>query len=510
MIVRKLKIEGKSNIAFGLLNGKKASRSVVSGNIRTGLTFDDVLLVPKYSTIKSRKDAETATKLTKNIELSIPIISANMDTVTEGEMAIAMAREGGIGIIHRFMSLEAQSAQVSKVKRTESILIEHPYTLSESATVSDAERFMNERNVGGILIVSNTGKLKGIVTSRDMRFQEDGRVPITEIMTKRKDLVVAPRKTSIEEARKIMHNTKIEKLPLVDKEDRLAGLITAKDILKRKQFPNSTKDAKGRLRVGAAVGVKGDYLDRARELEKVEADVLVLDIAHGHSLHAMEAIKKIKKTVDIPLIAGNVATKEGTLELIRAGADSVKVGVGSGSICITRIITGSGVPQLTALADCAEVARSHGVTMIADGGIRNSGDITKALVAGADSVMVGSLLAGTDESPGEIVYRGNYRYKVTRGMASAAARRDQLARSGNAEPSTAELDLTDYVPEGVEAIVPYKGSAVNVVRQLSGGLRSGLSYCGAVNVEELRANAEFIKITDVGLKESMPHDVKEL
>lgn len=506
----KLKIEGKSNIGFGLLNGKKASHSVVSGNIRTGLTFDDVLLVPKYSAIKSRKNAVTTTKLTENIELSIPIISANMDTVTESEMAIVMAREGGIGIIHRFMSLEAQSAQVSKVKRTESILIEHPYTLSESATVSDARHFMSERNVGGILIVSNTGKLKGIVTSRDMRFQEDSNVPITDIMTKRKDLVVAPKRTTIEEARKVMQDTKIEKLPLVDKEDKLCGLITAKDILKRKLFPNSTKDAKGRLRVGAAVGVKGDYLDRAKELEKVEADVLVLDIAHGHSLHAIEAIKKIKKTVDIPLIAGNVATKEGMLDLIKSGADSVKVGVGSGSICITRIVTGSGVPQLTALADCAEVAREHGVTLIADGGIRNSGDITKALVVGADTVMIGSLLAGTDESPGEIVYRGNYRYKVTRGMASAAARRDQLARSGSPEASNPEMDLTDYVPEGVEAIVPYKGSAINVVRQLAGGLRSGLSYCGAETLEELRSNSEFIRITDVGLKESMPHDVKEL
>jgi len=406
------------------------------------------------------------------------------------------------------MSLEEQAAQVSKVKRTESILIENPYTLNESSTVSEVNRLMDERNVGGILIVSTDGKLRGIVTTRDMRFQDDDDTKVTEMMTKRKDLIVAPKRTTIEEALKIMEKTKIEKLPLVDRQDRLSGLITAKDILKRKQYPNATKDSKGRLRVGAAIGVKGDFLERARALEKVEVDVLVLDIAHGHSLHAIEAIRKIKKNLDIPLIAGNVATQQGTLDLIKAGADSIKVGVGSGSICITRIVTGSGVPQLTALVDCAQVTSEYGVTLIADGGIRNSGDITKALVAGADTVMVGSLLAGTDESPGEIVYRGNYRYKVTRGMASMAARKDQLARSSKINVGNQEID--DYVPEGVEAIVPYKGSAVNVVRQLVGGLRSGLSYCGASNLQELRKNGEFVRITEVGLKESMPHDVKEL
>ena len=482
--------------------------SVVLNNLRTGLTFDDVLLVPKYSKVDSRKDTVTSTRLAENIELSIPIISANMDTVTESDMAVAMAREGGIGIIQRFMSLEEQAAQVSKVKRTESILIENPYTLNESSTVSEVNRLMDERNVGGILIVSTDGKLRGIVTTRDMRFQDDDDTKVTEMMTKRKDLIVAPKRTTIEEALKIMEKTKIEKLPLVDRQDRLSGLITAKDILKRKQYPNATKDSKGRLRVGAAIGVKGDFLERARALEKVEVDVLVLDIAHGHSLHAIEAIRKIKKNLDIPLIAGNVATQQGTLDLIKAGADSIKVGVGSGSICITRIVTGSGVPQLTALVDCAQVTRENDVTLIADGGIRNSGDITKALVAGADTVMVGSLLAGTDESPGEIVYRGNYRYKVTRGMASMAARKDQLARSSKINVGNQEID--DYVPEGVEAIVPYKGSAVNVVRQLVGGLRSGLSYCGASNLQELRKNGEFVRITEVGLKESMPHDVKEL
>ncbi|MDG6904333.1 MAG: IMP dehydrogenase [Nitrososphaerota archaeon] len=475
--------------------------------LRTGLTFDDVLLVPKFSKIRSRKDTVTTTRLVGDIELSIPIVSANMDTVTESEMAITMAKEGGMGIIHRFMGLEEQTLQVSRVKRTESILIENPYTLTESATIADVKHLMNERNVGGILIVSKNGTLKGIVTTRDIRFQEEGSVNVSEVMTKRKDLTVAPKKTTIEEALKIMEKTRIEKLPLVDRQDRLSGLITAKDILKRKQFPNATKDYKGRLRVGAAIGVKGDFIERAKGLEKVGTDVLVLDIAHGHSQHAIEAIRKIKKAVDVPLIAGNVATKDGVLDLIRAGADSIKVGVGSGSICITRVVTGSGVPQLTALDDCSKISREHGVTLIADGGIRNSGDITKALVAGADTVMVGSLLAGTDESPGEIVYRGNYRYKITRGMASAAARKDQISRAGK---EILEADLSDYVPEGVEAIVPYKGSAVNVVRQLVGGLRSGLSYCGASNLKELRNNGEFIRITDVGLKESLPHDVKEL
>jgi IMP dehydrogenase len=487
---------------------------------RTGLTFDDVLLVPKYSTIRSRKDASTKTRLTEKIELNIPIISANMDTVTEANMAVAMAREGGIGIIHRFMSVEEEVAQVTRVKRTESIFIENPYTLNESGTIAEVRNLIRERRVGGILIVDETGKIKGIVTSKDLRFFDGpANTKVTSVMTKRPDLVVAPKKTTIEEAREIMQRTKIEKLPIVDLKDRLVGLITAKDILKRKEFPFSSKDSKGRLRVGAAIGVKGDYLERAEKLRGVEVDVLVLDIAHGHSLHALEAIRKIKKNLgrDIPLIAGNVATKEGASDLIKAGADSVKVGVGSGSICITRIVTGSGVPQLTAISDCYEATRDAGVTLIADGGIRNSGDITKALVAGADTIMIGSLLAGTDESPGEIVYRGNYRYKVTRGMASASARKDQLEleknekTEDNMENSEAsEVGLIDYVPEGVEAIVPYKGGAVNVIRQLVGGLKSGLSYCGAGNLALLRKNGEFMRITDVGLKESMPHNVESI
>ena len=485
--------------------------------LKTGLTFDDVLLVPKYSEVRSRKDVSTRTNLTSTVEISVPIISANMDTVTEAEMAITIAREGGIGIIHRFMSLEDQVEQVSRVKRTESIVIENPYTLFESATIADVKNLMSEKNVGGILIVSKEGTLRGIVTSRDLRFADDSDLKVSELMTKRADLIVAPKKTTPEEAKEIMEKTKIEKLPLVDANDKLVGLITAKDIQKRKQYPNASKDEKGRLRVGAAIGVKGDFLERARKLHEVEVDALVLDIAHGHSLHALEAIRKIKKTLgpEVQLIAGNVATREGALDLIKAGADSVKVGVGSGSICITRIVTGSGVPQLTAISECSEAARDAGITLIADGGIRNSGDITKALVAGADSVMIGSLLAGTDEAPGEIVYRGNFRYKVTRGMASISARKEQLARErilkqDHGDLNDQELELVDYVPEGVEAIVPYKGGAVSVIRQLAGGLRSGMSYCGAKTLIELRANGEFTRITDVGLKESMPHDVKEL
>lgn len=476
---------------------------------RAGLTYDDVLLVPKYSKVGSRHEADTSTHLTKKISLKIPLVSANMDTVTEAEMAVTIAREGGIGIIHRFMSLEEQVAQVRKVKRMESIIIEFPYSLDTNAKVSEVKKLMDEKNVGGILIVDDSGVLQGIVTTRDLRFSEDLGSPVTKVMTERKKIVSALwGKTSIEQARKIMEDTKIEKLPLLDSQGRLRGLVTAKDILKRKEFPDATKDSKGRLRVGAAVGVKGDYLERAKSLAMVDVDVLVLDIAHGHSLHAIEAIKKIKKSVpEVDLVAGNVATKEGARDLIKAGADSIKVGVGSGSICITRIVTGSGVPQLTAVIDCSKVTRDSGVTLIADGGIRNSGDIAKALVAGADTVMVGSLLAGTDESPGEIVFRGNHRYKVTRGMASMSARKDRFAREGIAAESVQQLDPVDYVPEGVEAIVPYKGTAVSVIHQLAGGLRSGMSYCGASNLKEMRSNGEFIRISEVGLAESKPHDV---
>ncbi len=488
-------------------------------NLRTGLAFDDVLLVPRYSKINSRRDADTSTRLTSNIALSIPIISANMDTVTEASMAVAIAREGGVGVIHRFMRLEEQVAQVQKVKRMESIVIETPYSLGVEAKLSDVRRLMREKNVGGILIVNDQGRLEGIITTRDIRFVTNPNASVSTLMTKRKDLVVGTwSKTTIEQAQDIMQDTRIEKLPLVDSKNRLRGLVTAKDILKRKEYPRATKDSKGRLRVGAAVGVKGDYLERAEKLAEADVDVLVLDIAHGHSQHAIDATKKIKKTLpETDLIAGNVATREGARDLINAGADSIKVGVGSGSICITRIVTGSGIPQLTAISDCSRIARDNGITLIADGGIRNSGDIAKSVVAGADTVMIGSLLAGTDESPGEIVFRGNQRYKVTRGMASMAARRDQLEKEGRLKPegmregedveNHAEVDLSDYVPEGVEAIVPYKGGAVSVIRQLVGGLRSGMSYCGASNLKQMRANGKFIRITNVGIAESNPHDV---
>lgn len=495
---------------------RRASQKKENGtfeDLKTGLTYDDVLLIPRFSSVRSRHDVSTRSKLTSNIELNVPIISANMDTVTEVDMAVAIAREGGIGIIHRFMSLEEQASQVQRVKRTESIIIENPYSLPLNATVGEVKKMMREKNVGGILIVRADGGLEGIVTTRDLRFSDESQTPVKEIMTKRKDLVVANWGQTTEQARKIMEDTKIEKLPLLDSKGRLKGLVTAKDILKRKEFPNATKDSKGRLRVGAAVGVRGDFLDRAKELAKSDVDVLVLDIAHGHSSHALDAIRAIKNELpEMELIAGNVATAEGTADLINAGADSIKVGVGSGSICITRIITGSGVPQLTAIGECSKVAKDSDVTLIADGGIRNSGDITKSLVAGADTAMIGSVLAGTDESPGEIVFRGSHRYKVTRGMASMAARRDQLAREGKIDEKIQgniplENDLSDYVPEGVEAIVPYKGEAVSVIRQLAGGLRSGMSYCGASTLKELRSNGRFIRITDVGLAESMPHDV---
>ncbi len=492
---------------------KRAAAKDSLADLKTGLTYDDVLLIPRFSKVRSRHEVSTRSQLTSKIDINIPIVSANMDTVTEVDMAVAIAREGGIGIIHRFMGLEEQAQQVQRVKRMESIIIENPYSLPLGASVGEVRKMMRDKNVGGILITNAEGGLEGIATTRDLRFSTDTKTPVSEVMTKRKDLVVAKWGQTTDQARKIMEETKIEKLPLLDSKGRLRGLVTAKDILKRMQFPNATKDSKGRLRVGAAVGVRGDFLERAKELAKSDVDVLVLDIAHGHSAYAIDAIRAIKKQLpEIDLIAGNVATPEGTADLIKAGADSIKVGVGSGSICITRIVTGSGVPQLTAIAECSKVAKDQGVTLIADGGIRNSGDITKSFVAGADTVMVGSLLAGTDESPGEIVFRGSHRYKVTRGMASMAARRDQLAREGKLDEKIEggmpiENDLSDYVPEGVEAIVPYKGGAVSVIRQLEGGLRSGMSYCGASTLKELKSNGRFIRITDVGLVESRPHDV---
>ncbi len=472
--------------------------------IRLGLTFQDVLLVPKYSRVSTRKQVDVSTNLTKNIRMHIPIVASNMDTVCESEMAIHMARMGGIGIIHRFLPIEDQAKEVERVKRAESIIIERPYTTTPTATVKEARELMQKHNVSG-LIVTDNAKVQGILTERDIQFASD-QTKVAKVMTPKEKLVTAPPTISIEEAKDIMYEHRVEKLPLVGPNNVLQGLITVQDILKKKENPNSTKDQKGRLATGAAVGVKGDYLKRTEALIEVGTDVIVVDIAHGHSELAINTVKEIKKNFDIEVIAGNVATKDGTADLIAAGADGIKVGVGPGSICITRIVAGAGVPQLTAIWDSAEAARPEGIPIIADGGIRTSGDVTKALMAGADSVMIGSLLAGTTESPGLPILRNGKRYKVIRGMASLGATlgREAKERKGSFD----EADVEGVVPEGVEALVPFKGTAKDVVNQLVGGLKSGISYCGGLSIEEARKNAEFIRITSAGFKESKPHDVE--
>ena len=473
-------------------------------DIREGLTFDDVLIVPKRSPIVSRSQTDLRTKLSRNITLNIPIISANMDTVTESGMAIALAREGGIGIIHRFMAIEDQVDEILKVKRSESVMIEQPYTIKPDMSVAEAKKVMAEYGVSGLL-VEEEGKLAGIITRRDITFEKNNKRKVSEVMTK--EVITAKDGLTIEQAKEILHKQRIEKLPVIDDKRRIVGLITSKDILKMEQYPHASKDRKGRLLAGAAVGVKGDYLERTEALLEAGADVLVVDIAHGHSENAINTIHMIKKAFpSCELIAGNVATGDGANDLIKAGVDAVKVGVGSGSICITRVVTGSGVPQLTAVIDSVKVARDHNIPVISDGGIRNSGDITKALAAGSSSVMVGSLFGGTDESPGKTLVKNGKKFKMYRGMASFYASLGRKYREEGAQVIDSD-DLNDYVPEGVEAMVPYKGSVVEIVRQLAGGLRSGLSYCGAKTIPEMQKNAEFIKMTSAGYIESQPHDV---
>ena len=473
-------------------------------NIREGLTFDDVLLIPKRSPIISRSQTNLKTRLSRNINLNIPVISANMDTVTESPMAIALAREGGIGIIHRFMTIQDQVDEVLKVKRSESVMIEQPYTISIDSSVGYAKKIMNDFGISGLLIEKDK-KLAGIITKRDLLFETNFENNISSVMSK--DVVFAEMGTTIEKAKYILHKNRIEKLPIIDKDKHIIGLITSKDILKMEEFPNASKDKKGRLLVGAAVGVKGDYLERTEALLDAGADVMVVDIAHGHSDNAINCVHLIKKAFkDCELIAGNIATGHGTEDLIRAGVDAVKVGVGSGSICITRVITGSGVPQLTAILDSVKIAKEYEIPVISDGGIRNSGDLTKALAAGSSSVMVGSLLGGTDESPGKTLVKNGKKYKIYRGMASFYASLGRKYREEGQQIIESE-DLNDYVPEGVEAMVSYKGSVVEIIRQLVGGLRSGLSYCGAKTINEMQQNAEFVRITTAGYIESQPHDV---
>lgn len=470
---------------------------------KEGLTFDDVLLVPKYSDITSRSQTNLGTKLSRNISINIPFVSANMDTVTESSMAVAMARAGGIGIVHRFLTIKEQANEVLKVKRSGSVIIENPYSINLEKSIQDAQEYAEDKGVSGLLVIDSASKLVGIVTERDLLFANT-RGTINDIMTK--DVVTAKPGVTLDEAKEILHKHRVEKLPIVDDSGIIKGLITSKDITNNADFPNASKDKKGRPLVGAAVGVKGDFLERSESLLESGVDVLVVDIAHGHSENAISTVRNIKKAFpDCELIAGNIATAQGAEDLIKAGVDAVKVGVGSGSICITRVITGSGVPQLTAVMDCAKIGNDYGVPIISDGGTRTSGDATKALASGASSVMVGSMLGGTDESPGTVLTKNGKRFKVYRGMASLAA---SIGRKSKETGSLSfDDDLNDYVAEGVEAMVPYKGTVVDILKQLSGGVRSGLSYCGAHTIPQMQENAEFIKMSRAGFAESQPHDV---
>ena len=467
--------------------------------VKEGLTFDDVLLVPAYSQVIPR-DIELKTKLSKNIYLNTPLLSAAMDTVTESRMAIAIAREGGIGIIHKNMSIEKQAEEIDKVKRSENGVIVNPFYLSPDHLVTDANDLMAKYRISGVPICEN-GKLVGILTNRDLRFMTDFNVKISEVMTK-ENLITAPVGTTLAEAQEILRQHRIEKLPLVDEEGGLKGLITIKDIEKAVMYPNAAKDEKGRLLCGAAIGVTANMMDRVRACVEAQADVLSLDSAHGHSQNIINAVKQIKAEFpDVTLVAGNIATAEAAEDLIKAGADCLKVGIGPGSICTTRIIAGIGVPQVTAIYDVAKAAAKYDIPVIADGGIKYSGDIVKALAAGANCVMLGSLFAGCAESPGEIeIYQGR-NFKVYRGMGSIAAMND------GSKDRYFQDGAKKLVPEGVEGRVPYKGTLSDTVFQLVGGIRSGMGYCGCKTIPDLQKNSKFVKITAAALRESHPHDI---
>lgn len=468
---------------------------------KEGLTFDDVLLVPRRSEVFG-KEIDVSTLLAPQVKLNIPFISSAMDTVTESALAIAMAREGGIGIIHKNMTIELQAEHVDRVKRSESGVITNPFSLTPEHHVYDAEELMAKYRISGVPIVNEVNKLVGILTNRDLRFVHDYSIKIKEVMTQ-EDLVTAPVGTTLQQAEGILQKHKIEKLPLVDENFELKGLITIKDIEKAIQFPNSAKDAQGRLLVGAAVGVAKDVLERAAALVKAGIDVIVVDSAHGHHINIAETVKKLRAQYpELPIIAGNVATGDGTRDLIKAGASMVKVGIGPGSICTTRVIAGIGVPQITAIYDCAQAAAEFGVPIIADGGIKYSGDVVKAIAAGASAVMIGSLFAGTDESPGESEIFQGRKFKVYRGMGSMGAMKE-----GSKDRYFQENE-SKLVPEGIEGRVAYKGPMADTVYQLVGGLRSGMGYCGARNIPELINDTQFIRITGAGLKESHPHDVQ--
>jgi IMP dehydrogenase len=467
------------------------------------LTFDDVLLIPARSSVLPR-DVDVSTRLTNKIRLNIPLISAAMDTVTEWQMAIAIAREGGIGIIHKNMSIEEQCEMVDKVKRSESGMIKDPITLYPHQTVAEALELMQKYRISGIPVIDENRKLVGILTNRDLRFEPDLNQPVEKLMTK-ENLITAKGKVSLEEAEKILQKHKIEKLPVVDKQNRLIGLITFKDIQKKKSFPNACKDENGRLRVGAAVGIQKDTIERVEALIKSNVDVVVIDTAHAHSEGVLQMIKKIKKKFpELQLIAGNVGTAEATIDVIKAGADCVKVGIGPGSICTTRVVAGVGVPQISAIMECASAAKKYNIPIIADGGIKQTGDIAKAIAAGADSVMIGSLFAGTDESPGEQVLYEGRSYKVYRGMGSLEAMK---RGSKDRYFQDVEDDIKKLVPEGIEGRVPYKGPLSETVYQMIGGLRAAMGYCGVKNIKELQTKTKFVKMTEAGLRESHPHDV---
>ncbi len=469
----------------------------------TSITFDDVLLVPAKSEVLPR-DVKLQTKLTKKITLNIPLLSAAMDTVTESELAVAIAREGGIGIIHKNMSFARQAEEVDKVKRSESGMIREPVTLTANATIGDALSVMEKFSISGIPIIDKAGKLIGILTNRDLRFHPDRGMLIKEVMTK-DNLITAPMGTDLTKAELILQNHRIEKLPVVDKNGILKGLITFKDIQKRKSFPNACKDEFGRLRVGAAVGIAGDTMHRVAELVKSSVDVIVVDTAHGHSKGVLETVRKLKKKFDVDIIAGNVATSEATVDLINAGADGIKVGIGAGSICTTRVIAGVGVPQLSAVLECSKAAAKFKIPVIADGGIKQTGDVPKAIAAGASSVMVGGMLAGTDETPGEKVLYEGRSFKVYRGMGSIEAMKEG---SKDRYFQDMEDDIKKLVPEGIEGIVPYKGPLKDTIYQIIGGLRAAMGYCGAKDINAMKAKTRFTRITNSGLRESHPHDVK--
>ena len=481
----------------------KTTEKMMSQKIKSeALTFDDVLLVPGYSEILP-KDADTASKLTRNVALAIPLLAAAMDTVTESELAIALAREGGIGIIHKNMSIERQAREVDRVKRSESGMIYNPITLTSDRPISEALSLMKQYKISGIPVVEGS-KLVGILTNRDLRFEIDTNLQIREVMTS-ENLITTPEGTTLEEAEQILQKHRIEKLPVVDGQMNLKGLITVKDIQKKRLYPAAAKDEQGRLRTGAAVGVAADVLERAAALVEARVDVLVVDTAHGHSKGVLDALKHIRKQFSsVDIIAGNVATADGARALIDAGADSVKVGMGPGAICTTRVVAGIGMPQITAVMECAEVCTQQGVPLISDGGIKQTGDVPKAIAAGADTVMIGSLFAGTEESPGEKVFLGGRSFKVYRGMGSLSAMqqggKDRYFQEG-------EQDLRKLVPEGIEGRVPYRGKVSEVVYQMVGGLRAAMGYCGAKNIEELRTKTQFVKITSAGLMESHPHDI---